>query len=183
MENQHENIANINLSISENCSEENKEIIQLYWEIENEGFKNPPSSIREKFDITQGELTKLNATYASLSLYLLCKNCCSYEKHITTSHSAYKTILSTHRNSYPHPFNCEHCKNEHQKNLQLEFLRKKKELSEQINTAIDNKNWKNLSNFERGILVNCLVKNFNQLKHHYGRLLGQGNFYKLIGGL
>jgi hypothetical protein len=183
MENNFEKIANIQLHFSNNCSEENKKILELYWEMESKDFKNPPSLVRKEFNITQGELNKLNATNAALSLYLLCNNCCSYEKHITTSQSAYKNILSTHRNRYSHPFNCDHCKKEHQKNLQLEFIRKEKELSEQLNTAIDNKNWENLTNFEKGILGNCLEMNFNQLKHHYGRLLGQGNFYKLIRAL
>lgn len=31
--------------------------------------------------------------------------------------------------------------------------------------------------------LNSWIKNFNQLKYHYGRLLGQGNFYKFISCL
>ena len=183
MENNFVNIANIELHISDNCSEENKKILEYYWKMENKDFKNLPLSVRKEFNITQSELNKLNTTFASLSLYLLCENCSSYEKYYATSHYAYKSVISNHKRKYTYPFKCNHCKEEERKNQRLEFIRKKEEYILRQNSAIENKNWENLSNFERAVLGNCLEMNFNQLKHHYGRLLGRGNFYDLIRAL
>ena len=183
MENNFENIVNIELHISSDCSEEHKKILEYYWKMENKDFKNLPLSVRKEFNITQSELNKLNISFASLSLYLLCENCSSYEKHVATSHYAYKHVISNHRNKYTYPFKCNHCIEEERKNQRLEFIRKKETFILKQNSAIENKNWENLSNFERAVLGNCLEMNFNQLKHHYGKLLGRDNFYDLIRAL
>lgn len=183
MKNQYENIANIELHISNDCSEEHKKILEYYWKMENKDFKNFPLSVRKEFNITQFELNKLNTTFASLSLYLLCKNCSSYEKHFATSHYAYKHVIRNHRSKYTYLFKCNHCIEEEEKNQRLEFIRRKEEFILKKKSAIENKNWENLSNFERAVLGNCLEMNFNQLKHHYGKLLGRDNFYDLIRAL
>ena len=183
MENNFEKIANIELHISDNCSEENKKILEYYWKMENKDFKNLPSLVTKEFNITQNELNNLNTTYASLSLYLLCENCSSYEKHLAKSHFTYKHVISNHRRKHKYPIKCNHCIEVERENQRLEFIRKKEEYILKQNSAIENKNWENLSNFERAVLGNCLEMNFNQLKHHYGKLLGRDNFYDLIRAL
>lgn len=183
MEKKFENITNIQLHISDHSSKEDKKILQFYWEMKNEVLKNTPSLVRKKFNITQAELNRLNATYASLSLYLLCENCISYEKQLASSHSAYKQVIINHRSKYTYPFKCNHCELEIKKTETQEAEEKRNTLIENLNSAIENKNWENLSNFERAVLGNCLEMNFNQLKHHYGKLLGRDNFYDLIRAL
>jgi hypothetical protein len=182
MENQYENIANINLLISESCSEENKNIIKVYWEQESTELLNTPKLIKQRLNLSQSELSTIINTHSSISLYLLCENCNSYEKHKATSQSKFREIINLQKNRY-NKYKCDYCKEEQRKQINLEEQQKKDELIRKLDKAVYNKNWENLSNFERAILGNCLEMNFNQLKHHYGRLLGQGNFYKLIRGL
>ena len=49
MENKNDKIANIQLQISENCTE--KEIINAYWKLEELKFVNMPKNIKEAYDI------------------------------------------------------------------------------------------------------------------------------------
>ena len=183
MDYQHKQIANIQLLISENCSEEHKKIIQVYWKIQETEFLNTPRLIKQKFDISQSELTSLNNAYATVSLYLFCESCNSYEKHKATSQSKFKEIISLQKSRYPKIFKCEHCKEEQQKQFNLEQQKKKKEIIEKLNEAVENKNWKNLSNFDKAVLKNSLEMNFNELKNHYGSKLGYSNFIQLIKAL
>ena len=83
-------ITNIKLSISENCPEEHKELIELYWEIEGAELTNMPRDIADKFGFTSNHVTKIIKTYSTLSLYVFCKNCKSYEKHIVESQTSLK---------------------------------------------------------------------------------------------
>ena len=183
MEKKFENITNIQLHVSDHSSKEDKKILQFYWEMENEVLKNTPSLVRKKFNITQAELNRLNATYASLSLYLLCENCISYEKQLASSHSAYKHVIINHRSKYTYPFKCNHCELEIKKTETQEAEEKRNTLIENLNSAIDNKNWKNLSNFERGVLSKCLEMSFKKLGNHYCETFGKDIFHKLIRAL
>lgn len=184
MENQHQKIANINLLISEDCSEEDKKIIQLYWQLQETEFLNTPKSIKQKFNIRQSVLNRLNNTYALVSMYILCDSCNSYEKHHATSQSKFKEIIRLkEENRYPGFYNCEYCKEVQQKQLDLEQQKKNRELLVKLKDAVENKNWKNLSNFDKAVLKNSLEMNFDELKSHYGSKLGYSNFIQLIRAL
>lgn len=183
MEDQNKNIAKIQLKISENCSELEKEILQFYWDIEDLEFRNTATKLKNTYNITQGELTKLNAKYSELSLYVLCENCNSYEKHIVKSQSKFKETIKLPQGKWRKPFKCNHCIDLQQIQIEEENRRKNKELVDNLKLAIENKNWNNLSKFERALLVHCLEKSFNQIKNYYGKLLGKGNFYQLIRAL
>ncbi|WBX68202.1 hypothetical protein PG910_08785 [Tenacibaculum dicentrarchi] len=179
MKNQYPKIANIQLQISENCSDLEKEILHFHWEMEELKFTNTPKKTKETYDITQGYLTKLNANHSKLSVYILCKNCTSYEVQISKSHSKFKEVLKLKQGH----FKCNHC-TEQERNLAEEQRKKENDkLIESLKIAIENENWNNLSKFEKTLLVHCLEKSFNQVKSHYGKLLGQGNFYQLIRAL
>ena len=158
------NIANIQLKTSENCSELEKEILQFYWEIEELEFTNTVKKLKNTYNITQGELTKLNDKYSEFSLYVLCENCDSYEKHIIKSQSKFKETIKLTKGKWEKPFKCNHCIDLQQTQIEEENRRKNKELVDNLKIAIENKNWNNLSKFERALLVHCLEKSFNQIK-------------------
>ncbi|AUC84918.1 hypothetical protein CW731_06255 [Polaribacter sp. ALD11] len=183
MDNQHKKITNIQLNISENCSEENKKIIQLYWELKDTKFLNSPTFITNRFDISQSELNNLNKKFVEVSLHILCKNCTSYEKHKTTSQSSFAHVLNLQKGRYTDGFTCNHCKEEERIQANLVYQKKKNELNEKLNNAIENKNWENLSNFDKAVLKHALEINFNDLKNYYGSKLGPENFKQLIKAL
>jgi len=181
MENQFEKIANINFTISENCPDEKKKIIQLYWEFINNKFLNLPKLLKKRFAISQSELNKLNSTYADISLHIFCKKCISYEKHYASSQSNFKRMLSQ-ENRYS-SFTCNHCQEEARKQRYSKELKKQKELVEKKNKAIENKNWEKLSYFEIDVLKNSLEMRFREIKSYYGSKLGYSNFIQLIRAL
>jgi len=183
MENQNKQIANIQLHLSENCSDLEKEILQQYWKLNETEFVNAPKAIKKKYAISQSELTKTTATYSTLTFYLFCDHCHSFEKHEAKSQSSFNQTIREFHSRYYQSFKCNHCKEVQRQQFHLEQERKRNELIKKLDEAIENKNWKNLSNFEKGVLKNCLEMNFDSLKNHYGKILGSTNFKQLIKAL
>ncbi|PQJ82614.1 hypothetical protein [Polaribacter glomeratus] len=183
MENKYPKIANIKLKISVSCSEENKEIIKLYWELKGIELSNSPRQIKEQFKLSQSELTKLNTTYSKVLLYLFCSNCNSYEKHEAKSQSRFNEAIKKQNNRYSTDFKCSYCEEEEVEALKIQKIKKHNDLLLKLDAAIENKNWKRLSNFEKLLLGNCLIMDFYHLKKHYGGLLGHHKFIELIRAL
>ncbi|MDD7915480.1 hypothetical protein [Polaribacter ponticola] len=182
MENQHKKIANLQLHISENCSDLEKEILTAYWEIENNEFVNSVKYIRETFNINQSNLLNLYQ-YAKISLYLHCEQCNSYEKNSARSQSAFKDHLRKVKRKRHYDFKCDHCIETLKQEELLEEKAKHEALITRLKQAILNKNWNNLNNFEKSVLKNCLQMSFYKLKRHYGKILGKGKFINLINAL
>ena len=65
----------------------------------------------------------------------------------------------------------------------IEIQTERKKLTSKFDNAINDKNWRNLTNFERGILVNCLTMNFKELTKQYGNKLAQSQFILLVRAL
>ena len=183
MENQNKQIANIQLHLSENCSDLEKEILQRYWKLNETEFVNAPKAIKKKYAISQPELTKITATYSTLTFYLYCDHCHSFEKHEAKSQSSFNQTIREFYSRYYQSFKCNHCKEVQKQQSHLEQERKRNELIKKLDEAIENKNWKNLSNFEKGVLKNSLEMNFYTLKKHYGNILGQSHYIKFIRAL
>lgn len=182
MENKNEQIANLQLHISEDCSEIDKTIIKLYWKFKNLDFINSPRSIQKKFDITQSQLIKIINSHTTITFYAYCKSCNSYEKHIATSQSNFNQTVS-HQRSRISVFKCEHCKELERAQNYLEQKKKDEEFNQKLNDAIVNKNWEQLSIFEKKLLGNSLEMDFDELKKHYYSKLGQSHYYKFIRAL
>lgn len=172
-------IANIQLHISENCSDLEKKILKLYWALQEDEFTNTPKLIKKRYSISQSELTQITATHANLSFYLFCKQCNSYEKHEAKSQSAFKTILS----QYNKPFKCDSCKESERKQRELARRKERETLINKLEKAVTNKNWEQLSNFEKRVLKNSLELDFDDLKKHYFNLLGKAQYIKFIRAL
>lgn len=183
MENKNEQIANLQLHITEDCSKIDKKIIDLYWELQNHDFINSPRSIKKKFNITQTQLTKIISSHTSITFYTYCKSCNSYEKHKATSQSNFKQTISHQRGRGSSIFKCEDCKELEREQNYLKQKKKDEEFNQKLNDAILSKNWEHLSIFEKILLGNSLEMDFDQLKKHYYSKLGQSLYYKFIRAL
>ena len=182
MENQNEKIANLHLYISEDCSEADKKIIQLYWKLQDLQFINTPQWIKKEFDITQSQLAKIIATHSTYTLFVLCKNCNSYEKHQVKSQSSFNNVKNLNKLRYSKRFKCDYCEGQEREQHLLEKQKKHTENIQKYKNAIENKNWNNLSIFEKKLLGKCIEMNFEQLKKHYFKL-GQSQFIVFIKAL
>lgn len=184
MENTNKNTANLQLLISEKCTEKEKEIIHNYWEYKENVFVNTPKKIKEMYGISQSEMNKIIATHSAISFYMYCKSCNSYENHQVSSKTKYFEISQLNRNKkYSPSFTYGHCEllaKEKASNLRKE---EQKKLIQKFNAAIEKKNWNNLETYEREMLEYCLTMDFNQLKRQYGGQLGKTHFIKFIKSL
>jgi hypothetical protein len=184
MENINEKIANLQLQISENCTEKEIAIIKAYWDLEKLNFVNMPKQIIEKFGLTISELTKLVASNSTLSLSILCENCSSYENHQVKSKTQFTTLIKKAKTNSRPIIKCTYCRQQEREQFNIEQEKKQKELIQKFENAIDNKNWINLSKFERDILVSCFKMNFKELtKHYVGHQLGKNQFIMFIKAL
>ena len=155
----------------------------MYWQIADFKFVNTQKSVKEKFDISQTQLSSVVNQYSILSLYIYCKSCQSFENQKVKSRAKYIEI-SKHKIYISFSSHlCKLCSDI----LQVESNRKKEEETlkqeQKYKEAIVGKYWNNLNYYDKKILSSCLEMNFNQLKTHYGRQLGKENFVKLIRSL
>lgn len=132
-------IANPQLHFLQNCSELEKEILQLYWKLDNDIFMNSPAFIKNIFNISQSELTKMVSNHSLLIFYLFCGHCTSYEKHTCKSQSCFNEILQKFRSRYRNANKCENCREIEKEKIHLEKVKKQKQLIEKMNIAIEEK--------------------------------------------
>ncbi|WP_179317196.1 hypothetical protein [Winogradskyella undariae] len=182
MEHNYVKIKNIQLKIFKNCPKEHEQIIKLYWQFNDFKLINKPGELNKKFSISQSQLSHIITSYSSLSFYFFCENCNTYEKHIVKSQTGFKDLILYKSRSYSYQ-KCDYCKLEEETASEIEKQKRIEELTLNSYDAIASKNWQNLSNFEKGVLSTCLKMNFNQVKTHYGKILGQSQFIKLIHAL
>ncbi|WP_299060460.1 hypothetical protein [uncultured Polaribacter sp.] len=183
MENNFEKITNIQLHISNDCSEEHKKIIETYWKLDGTETVNKPMFVKDLYNITQGVLTNIVSTYSSITLYIYCQNCNSYEKDEATSQYAFTHVLKGLFRKYHNPFLCTYCREQHREFLKLENIRKREQISERLNTAIEAENWQNLSLFEKEVLYSCLGLDFNELNKYYWDTLGKKKHIQFINAI
>lgn len=177
MEKSHEIIANIKIQFSENCTELQNKILQDYWEFKDLDFDNNPKKCKEKYKLSQSDLSKIIRDFSSLLFYRKCDKCNSFEKHEVKSISSFKTIVNKTKHICFHCIIEEYDENEKIEKEKIKIARAK------LTDAIENKNWKNLSKFELNVFVKCLDLNNSDLKSYFGDILGQKNFIKLIKAL
>lgn len=173
---------NTQLKIKDLCPNEYIEIIEFYWELNEDPleFKNTPKRVRTKYEIEQSELNKIIQPYSMLIFYLHCKNCDSLELNEVNSQYAFNQKIRKQKDP---GFRCQNCikleKEEEQKRREI----KKANLISKLDKAVDEKRWKNLGAFDYKLLDHCISKNFKELQQHYWPQLGKDNYKKLIKGL
>ena len=165
------------------CTEREKEIIKFYWEFNETEVVNSPKQVLFAFGLRSSyELSKIIKTHSELSCYLFCKYCTSYEIQKIYSNSRYNEIKKLQRNYYG-TFKCSYCEELEEKKVNQEKKEAQKKLKQKFEQAIGNKNWNNLTNFEREVLLISLGMNFTELGKKYWDQLGKESYIKLIRAL
>lgn len=181
MEDREEKIVNLQLLVDENCTEKEKEIINFYWALEDFEFINTLKQLKERFEISQVEMSKIISRQSELSFYMYCESCNSYENQLATSRTKYLEIIKLKsQKSYNHSYSCNHCAEIERDKVAKAKMEAKKKFLQKFEKAIDDKNWNNLSNYEREILIDCLQMDFKKLKQKYGGGFGNQSFIQLI---
>lgn len=175
MDNIDEIIANIQVKISNDISEEKIEILKKYWEYdENLKLVNQPTQLRKAMGMSQKDLIDLVVDHSAMSFYRFCPECNSMELQNPKSQTQFRGCVSSLKNSYYH-FRCMHCKElileqQEQKKL-LQEVERQEELKEKLkayNVAINEKAWRNLSDFENDVLKHAIQLNdIGELKKYY----------------
>jgi len=173
-------VTNLQLQILDNCAEKEKEIINFYWALKDLEFINTLKQVRDKFEILQTELSQIITKKSELSFYMYCKSCSSYEKQLASSRTRYNDIIKLKKqNSYT----CDHCTVLKLEKVYQEKLESKKKFIQKFEKAIEDKNWNNLSNYEREILIDCIQMDFTKLKQKHGGGNVKQSFIQLIRAL
>ena len=181
MEAQNTKIANLQVFISENCSEHEREIINFYWDFKNGEFVNTPTNVKNTFGISQVKLGKIIREQSELSFFIYCKSCNSYENRIANTRSNYLDLIKVPRRiSYSFGFRCDYCIDQQREIAINERKKAHEKLEHKFEQAIEYKSWNNLTNFEREVLSSCIEMNFGPLKKKYCGPLGKESFIKLI---
>lgn len=184
MENQNKKIANLQVLISENCSETEKEIIDYYWEFKENVNLHSSKQVIKKFDLRYTELHAIIAKHSKLSFDYLCEHCNKYELQIINNITRYNEITKAKRlRKDPLEFKCTHCTRLHEKKVIQEKKEAQKKLMQKLEEAIETKNWKNLNSFEREVLSNSLEMNFTEVSKKYWNNLGKESYYNFINAL
>ena len=184
MENTPEKIANLQVKISENCTEVEKEIIQFYWAFQDLESLHTVKCIRKKFEISQVQLNKLIASNSTLSFFVFCKRCKSYENNCVKTKTQFIDVLRLNSKNFKNSFlTCDYCTQREQEIIDYLKAEQNRKLVEKVNLAIDNKNWVSLTSFEREILSNCLKMEFSLVRKHYLDQLGKKQYNLFIKAL
>ena len=167
--------------VDENCTKKEKEIINFYWTLEDFEFINTLKQLKERFEISKVEMSKIISGQSELSFYMYCESCNSYENQLATSRTKYLEIIKLNsQKAYNHSYTCNHCATIERDKVAIEKMEANKKFLQKFEKAIDNKNWNNFSNNEREVLSDCIQMNFTQLKQKHGGGYGNQSFIQLI---
>lgn len=170
MENQNEKIANLKLHITKESSELEIKVLEAYWKLDKLEPINTASVVRKKFNITQYQLTK---TYklATLSFYIYCEHCNSYESRKAQSHAKLKEELRKINLGHYNSFKCDYCLEAKRIEVikKVERLREEQEFLKKNNMmkAFKNREWESLSYFQRSILHKSINLDINNLIKYF----------------
>jgi hypothetical protein len=184
MKNPNEKIAKLQLQISEKCTDKEKSIFELYWKFNGLEFLNTAKSIRDRFELSQNQLNKLISSCGLLLFSIPCGACAKFDDFQVSNRSDFKSIIKQAlTSSTTSTYKCSFCKSREQEKAYLKCVQVKKIINQNLEKAIEAKNWQNLSNFQKGILLNCFKMNYAELKKHYRAILSQDKWMLFIESL
>ena len=184
MGNTNEKIANLQVQVSEKCTEREKSIIELYWKFNGLEFLNTAKSIGELFEISQTQLNKLISSRGLLLFSIPCGSCPKFDNFRVSSRSDFKSIINqTLTSSASSTYKCSFCNSKEQEETYLKNVQEQKEINQNLEKAIEAQNWLHLSNFQKGMLCNCFKMNFIELKKHYRSILSSDKWNLFIESL
>ncbi|OAB26919.1 hypothetical protein SAMN05444395_11830 [Flavobacterium fryxellicola] len=184
MGNTNEKFAELQLQISKTCTENEKNIILLYWKIDGLEFVHSRDWIKREFKFSLIELNKLIADNSALSFFVYCKNCQSYEHQKVKNKTQFITIRTKGRKeNAKSAFLCNYCTQIAQKKLDLKKDQEYQILIKKLEMAIEHESWNNLDEYERELLGNCFEMRFENLKNHYTGKSDKAAFIKFTRSL
>lgn len=174
-------IKNIQLKISDSCMETDKEIIKLYWQFEDDSleFNHKPTMVRNKFNISQSELNNTIQTESALTFHIHCIHCNSYEENKAQSQTSFNQATKVHR-SFRSENKCRHCSELQKEKELIQHQEERDALIENLDNAVTEKRWENLTEFQHQLLNRCLTENFSEIKKHYWNELGRSQYKRLF---
>jgi hypothetical protein len=166
-------IINPKLQIDPICTDVENEVIKLYWVFDsNLRLINKPTDLCATFGISLIDFRQLILKRSRFIFYFHCVFCDSHERQQCNSQTNFKFIVSSLR-GLSNKFKCSNCTKQEKANraIKREKDREKQALSH--NHAINNKVWKNLSDFDNKVLQDALkALSFIELKKIYWKKLG-----------
>ena len=181
-------IANIKVITNDNCSNFEREIIQLYWRLNSKYlFTETVKNIKSTYDLTHSELDKLVSTKSNFHANIYCSSCKAVELIQFKNRSSFTKVLRKPK-SKENAFNCKKCKDAQIKII--ENGKSKREIKEKeyqvivFAKAIEEENWLKLNKFCQAVLKSCIDFNdFENLKKYYRQRLSVSNYPNLFDAL
>lgn len=181
MENLNDKIVKVELEITDNVTNDQREIIEDYWAYNEYNYElnKLPSQITMKYRISQKELNDTVATFSDINLYIRCDYCDTVERNTFTSQKGFRRAIAQLKKLRGDKYKCVNCQaieeakiRNHQESESKERADKHYKMlvqkKNQLEKAVDRKKWKNLSEFENVVLKNAiLLNNFEELKNYY----------------
>lgn len=181
-------IAKIEVETDPNCSDLEKEFILKYWEMtEKAGWIYPVKEIKKEYDLTNKKLVSTIQNKSSLSLYVYCKSCDSFElTHLSNRAETYNFFCGIKRKDAYHV--CTNCHKERkdkieEDNKQQALKEERFQLLVRLK-AIENEIWRSMPKFDQTVLKNCIDFNdFEDLKRYYREYLGEDCYRNMFKSL
>lgn len=196
MENLNDRIEKVEVEITDNCTNDQRELIKDYWAYNKDNYElnKLPSQITMKYRISQKELNDTIATFSDINLYIRCDYCDAVERNNFTSQTGFRHALAQLKKLRGKKYQCKSCqaieedriKHRKESDSREKADKNDKMVAEkrnQLDKAVDRKKWKNLSEFENVVLKNAiLLNNFDELKKYYLNL-GVQSYKKMFSVL
>lgn len=159
------NIANIQLQISENCSDLEKEILHFHWKLNPQlDFINRAAATKKAYDLKDSEAAKILYNKSKMLFYLFCKSCNSYEKQSAKSQTEFLRLTT-------YSLKCKYCVNNERAIRKAEIQEFNKQQKLQKETAMllsyQNKEWITIPYFEKNVLHKAIQLNFQELQSYF----------------
>ena len=181
-------IANIKIITDDNCSDFEREIIQLYWKLNSKYlFTETVKNIKSTYDLTNSELDKLVSTKSTFNANVFCRTCKTVKLNQFKNRSSFAKVLRILK-SKETTFKCNQCTEAQMKVKENETsIREIKEKEYQVIVfakAIEEENWLKLNKFCQAVLKSCIDFNdFENLKKYYKQRLSESNYPNLFDAL
>lgn len=178
-------IQNIQLTFTDSCLEEYKELIRFYWKFKPDTleFDNTPTYVKNQFKIqTLTKLKQIVSSGSRLTFYLHCTQCKCYEKNQATSQTSFnKSIKNVHQ--LQESYICDSCKKREIEEIRKQEEQKRIALIKKLEKAVEIKQWEKLTDFQYDLLNRCLTTDFDKIKKHYWDELGRKQYRRLFNEL
>lgn len=185
MKNNKDKIANLKLEISSDITDQERNLINEYWEMNDKlGFVHSFRSVESKYEWKKAEILNIINLNATIFFDGYCSFCQSFKSLEVKKRADFKNLFRDIKN-ISYPYKCKSCTEEMRKNHEKEEelkIQKENEYNEIVQVkAIEDKAWLELSLFDQKILKSCVDFNdFENLKRYYKGKFSEQNYPNLF---